>query len=252
MKFAYAGNSGTDILTKVGHGLTTGDGPGMGTGCGLDPTADYYVIRLDADTFKLAASHADAIAGTPVINLTSTGNGYFAIGVPYRRGRTYAALSQVKSIDLNGAQDGLEALVAVQSMTFSPLNGVGVGGVVKSVTAVQLPVAAGTSWECTVPIPVGARLRKVTIDGVGNGADDVTVTLAKVRRTVNTVLVAGTAWSNVPALNGSLELVVDETSADAEFAIGEQLYLAFSATNGANVQIHGITPEWLPAWDALP
>lgn len=65
-----AGEADDDIFTKVAHGLQTGDAVdlldlGSGTGFGaVDDTR--YVIRLSADTFKLATSYANAVAGTAI------------------------------------------------------------------------------------------------------------------------------------------------------------------------------------------
>lgn len=75
--------NGSDLFTKVGHTLTTGiparltnSGGALPTGVAVDTT--YFVIRIDDDTFKLAATAADALAGTP-INLTSDGTGTHTI-----------------------------------------------------------------------------------------------------------------------------------------------------------------------------
>jgi len=68
-----------DGLLSAGHGMQTGDGPvrvttGGGLPAGLSAGVDYYVIRIDADRFKLATSAANALAGTAV-NLTTKGSG---------------------------------------------------------------------------------------------------------------------------------------------------------------------------------
>jgi hypothetical protein len=68
-----------DTLTDTSHGLSTGDGPvrvsSSGTlPAGLAAATDYWVIRVDANTMQLAASLADALAGTAV-PLTSDGTG---------------------------------------------------------------------------------------------------------------------------------------------------------------------------------
>ncbi len=61
------------------HGRATGDGPlyvqtlGEYPG-GMQERTPYYIIKLTNSTFKLAATYADAIAGTPVIDITSTGD----------------------------------------------------------------------------------------------------------------------------------------------------------------------------------
>lgn len=68
----------TDICTAVAHGFPTGlKGQASTTTtlpAGLATTTDYFVIALDADTFSLAASLADALAGT-AIDITDTGTG---------------------------------------------------------------------------------------------------------------------------------------------------------------------------------
>lgn len=73
----------TDICTDVAHTLLTGDGPFQLTSSGTLPAGlalatDYWIIRLDADTFKFAASLALALAGTPV-DITGTGSGTHTI-----------------------------------------------------------------------------------------------------------------------------------------------------------------------------
>lgn len=60
----------TDRITKNGHGFVDGDGPVMLTGAtpptGLDAVTPYYVIKIDANVFQLAASVGAALAGTAV------------------------------------------------------------------------------------------------------------------------------------------------------------------------------------------
>lgn len=67
----------SDVCTKTGHGFQTGlkgaastDGVLPG---GLSAT-DYYVIKIDANTFKLAASYADSLAGV-AMDITDAGTG---------------------------------------------------------------------------------------------------------------------------------------------------------------------------------
>ena len=70
----------SDLITSAGHGLSTGDlviyelsdgGTPIGT---IVPGEGYYVIRIDADTFKLALTLADANNGI-AIDLTTDGDG---------------------------------------------------------------------------------------------------------------------------------------------------------------------------------
>lgn len=60
-----------DTFTDEGHGLTTGLKGQMTTSdadlpSGLSTTTDYFVIVVDEDTYKLAESLADALAGTAI------------------------------------------------------------------------------------------------------------------------------------------------------------------------------------------
>lgn len=72
-----------DICTAVAHGLLTGDGPFQLTTtvtlpAGLSLATNYWVIRLDDDTFSLATSLALALAGTAV-DITDAGTGTHTI-----------------------------------------------------------------------------------------------------------------------------------------------------------------------------
>jgi hypothetical protein len=67
-------NSTTEVITKTAHGLLTGHAGVVTTAVnGLSLNTIYYAIRVDADTFKLASSFANAVAGT-AFNLTGTTN----------------------------------------------------------------------------------------------------------------------------------------------------------------------------------
>jgi len=71
-------DDGAEEITFAAHGYTTGEGPvqlAVQSGAlptGLAENTDYWIIRVDANTFQIAASRADAIADTPVpIDLTA-------------------------------------------------------------------------------------------------------------------------------------------------------------------------------------
>lgn len=68
----------TDICTAAAHGYSTGYMLRLSTSGalpgGLSAGTDYFAIRLTADTFKLASTYANAVAGTAV-DVTSTGSG---------------------------------------------------------------------------------------------------------------------------------------------------------------------------------
>src|SRR5580704_10548448 len=111
-------NDSNAELTITAHGQVTGAGPSRllaGTGgvipTGLAALTDYWLIVVDANTVKLASSSANAMSNTPV---TFSTNGTLPVqlllGMPYTRATTYAALSQLKSADLDALQDNLTAL----------------------------------------------------------------------------------------------------------------------------------------------
>jgi len=73
-------DAASHVITKVSHGLVTGDKitytDGGGTAIvGLSDGGTYYIVRLSANTFKLALSYADATAGTPVTIAITDGVG---------------------------------------------------------------------------------------------------------------------------------------------------------------------------------
>jgi hypothetical protein len=75
----YTADNTTEIFTITGHGLLTGDGPFQVTTtsaqpAGLSLATDYWVIVIDANTFKLAISLANAFAGTNLL-ISTNGTG---------------------------------------------------------------------------------------------------------------------------------------------------------------------------------
>lgn len=70
--------AGTDTLAETSHGKSTGDAlifaAGTAAPGGLTDGTTYFVIKVDANSFKLAATQADAFAGTAV-DITSNGTG---------------------------------------------------------------------------------------------------------------------------------------------------------------------------------
>ncbi len=82
--FVYADDTFTaanasEIFTNATHGLLTGDGPFQLTTSGALPAGlslatDYWVIYINANTFYLATSLANALAGT-YVSITTDGTG---------------------------------------------------------------------------------------------------------------------------------------------------------------------------------
>lgn len=139
-------NTGTSTITAPAHGLNTGDGPldvrNLG---GLLPAplagvTQYWAIKIDANNIQVADSNAHALTSTFIPLTTSgTGKNFLEYGIPYRRKTTYAAATQVKSVDLNALQD---ALVALHDMFTGQAQSVFKG---QTVTRNRFPTILGTA-----------------------------------------------------------------------------------------------------------
>lgn len=73
-------NTGTDAITETSHTLLTGYGPYRLTTSGTVPAGlatgtDYWIIKVDANSFKFASSYANAIAGIAVDITAAAGGG---------------------------------------------------------------------------------------------------------------------------------------------------------------------------------
>lgn len=92
----------TDTITKTAHGLVTLMGGYVASAVnGLSANTMYYVIRVDADNFKLATSVANALAGTAV-DLTGSTNFSFIRHLDPLEGK-YAIASGTLLSGANGA-----------------------------------------------------------------------------------------------------------------------------------------------------
>lgn len=71
-------NVGADTFTRVDHGFHTGDKVQFQSDTTISPPlvnfVNYYIIKIDDDTFQAAVNGADALAGTQ-INITGQGTG---------------------------------------------------------------------------------------------------------------------------------------------------------------------------------
>lgn len=90
-------NGVTDEVLLVGHGLLTGDGPVLVRTTGVLPTGlststYYWVIRVDDDTVKLAASYAAAI-GLTAVSFGINGSGQAGLVQP----KTFPIVAGVQS-----------------------------------------------------------------------------------------------------------------------------------------------------------
>ena len=88
-------NTGTGTITEVGHGLVTGEPvyftvtttPGDTLPLGLTATTAYFAIFDTVDTFRVATTYKNALAGTPITGGTAgvgTFSLYWGAGNPLR------------------------------------------------------------------------------------------------------------------------------------------------------------------------
>ncbi len=76
----FTADNATEIFTITTHGLLTGDGPfqltnaGGALPTGVSALTDYWIIKIDGNTFYLATSLANALAGTH-LSISTNGTG---------------------------------------------------------------------------------------------------------------------------------------------------------------------------------
>jgi hypothetical protein len=71
---AHGASDGDPLVYTVSSGVTLAGLPHTAIG-GLTSGTTYYITNSTANTFQLAATQADALAGTPIITLTALGTG---------------------------------------------------------------------------------------------------------------------------------------------------------------------------------
>jgi hypothetical protein len=170
----------TDIITtSADHGLVTGDGPfylsnsGGALPTGLAVDTPYWIILVDADEAKLAASYADAIASTPVpVDITGTGTGTHTIHIPTvfklapPSGVTYDVARILVTIQDNAAATagsyGAMSTLANGVQIFHKRSGTGNGNVVKEITD-GIPIKSNAHF---------ARISGVDVQTINWGSGD--------------------------------------------------------------------------------
>ena len=76
------GANAGDLMTKVAHGLLTGDPVTFVSGTsftGLTASTKYFAIKASADTFQVATTYANAVAGTAVALSADGTSGVFQL-----------------------------------------------------------------------------------------------------------------------------------------------------------------------------
>lgn len=116
--FTFTADHPTETFTAVAHTMETGDGPvrltnaGGALPAGLALATDYWIIRLTADTFKLAASLALAYAGTEVL-ITGNGTGVHTVDVTASTERGLWGEFTYEATQAETNHDGTETVVIV-------------------------------------------------------------------------------------------------------------------------------------------
>jgi hypothetical protein len=98
-----ATDTANDRLTKVAHGLETGDGPfrSTSTAGGVTAATDYWVIKFDADKISLATTLALAYAGTKLDITGSVGAMVFQDTAATQRGVDGKFLYEAPQAEIN-------------------------------------------------------------------------------------------------------------------------------------------------------
>lgn len=221
VEFTTANVSG-NVITATGHGLNTGDevvydGAGLPLG-GLNSGGEYYVIRVDADHFELAASYADAQNGNAIAlsaGQTSATDQHTVerlsqIGVPS------VSTSNVSSstLDLSNLADNLDgppeqALrqgVVVVAVSTNHMDAAGAAGGGAGSVAVQVAGAVAVHEINTLAeIRSGAKINQTNTAGA-NANQSVYVDAG--RSYHNLTLGLGAAFSGTAAVSPSIAVPV--------------------------------------------
>lgn len=133
----FTADSGTDTITSTAHGFSQGTGVWLSVTGGSLPTAsggnlaastNYYVIYVDANTYKLARTPVLAAAGT-AIDLTGNGSGtmtatpYSGMGISTVNGSKIGAVTTINLSTSNSVSYQLR----VNNITGGPLKLVAAG-----------------------------------------------------------------------------------------------------------------------------
>ncbi len=118
-------DTNAETLYAPNHGMSSGDGPVrvVSTGTlpgGIGSNTDYWFIRVDKNYVKLAANRANALAGTPVVNLTSLGSGTIYTTESPGNGVAFTSASGTNLADQKNRQNNWEKYVG---KTYTGLNG---------------------------------------------------------------------------------------------------------------------------------
>lgn len=148
----FTATHGTETFTAVAHGLETGDGPIRLTTtttlpAGLSLATDYWVIKVDADNFQLAASLADAYAGTEVpISDNGTGTHTLSDTADTERGiwGHFSYLATQAETNHDGPESVIIVDGQVDGLDFRRMNNAG------AYTTVNMSSSADDFWDTVI------------------------------------------------------------------------------------------------------
>lgn len=134
------GANAGDLMTKVAHGFLTGDPVTFVSGTsftGLTAGVKYFAIRASADTFQVATTYANAVAGTAVVLSADGTSGVFQL----TENLIGFAFDKRAICVLAGIPDGFDSELMAQ------LNIPQVMGMVPLTEADSGMTMAGVSWQ---------------------------------------------------------------------------------------------------------
>lgn len=251
MGFALStATAATDVCTSSGHGLTLAQKLRLVATANLSQTlpggttegTDYFAIPIDANTYKIATSSANAIAGTAV-NITADSAGFFAVfGLPYVRPITYAALSQLRSQDLNAIFDAITALWNVQQTdTILGVDFVSTTGtnVTYDVNSGRAQTTGATTLIARLPLRTSDRLKSIRIFITGDGAVDVTSIEVWEQSNTSRNLIGSSSSSNVSSTTVAIDVTDTQLIASSGSA-GDAIYVLL-IVNATGLNLYNVT-----------
>jgi hypothetical protein len=243
--YLFVARPATDLLEFGGHGMLTGDGPATavvpnGSFGGLTSAADYWIIRNDADSIKLATSQANALAGIAV-NITGADfNCFVGLGLPYRRARTYVPKSlsvpgsQIASADLNKLQEAVTKLAksdrAVHHSAWTGTNGTALNIVHTSLGYSTLS-SSGSFYAPLQELKVGSIIEWATFYYNRKGAGTMTPRIMRLELATGAITAADPGAADA-ASPDAIQVVT--FAPDHVVVAGFAYYLEVIATNALN------------------
>lgn len=235
----------------------------------LAATTDYYCVRQTDDVIKLSDTNAHALAGTNIIDLTTTGSGTTTIefGLPYALPTAIAGPGvQARSSIFNAMYNALVALYClltgqaetVWNGAITLLGTLFAADIKHGSQTETICATAGTALESkwvndasgglfkqsvgnglltvSIPLKVGDRVTGLTFMLLGDGVADVTATVEYIDSTMAAVQV-GTLTVNNQAASWSSKTVT--IASPHKMLAGESAHVIFLAS-AAGLQLGNI------------